>query len=75
MIKLNSDKKISADSIKSSLKLKDFTFQNMFKQCKMYDESSLKNALNHCLKVDLDIKTGRFNPELALEMLIVELCK
>jgi DNA polymerase-3 subunit delta len=75
MIKLNSNNKVSGDSIKSSLKLKDFTFQNMLKQSRMYDENSLKNALSKCLEVDSEIKTGRFNPELALEMLIVELCK
>lgn len=74
-IKLNLINKTPVDKINSQLKLRDFAFQNMIKQCGLYSEASLKKALSCLLNTDSQIKNSKINPDLALEMLIVELCK
>jgi DNA polymerase III delta subunit len=47
----------------------------MIKLCGLYSESSLKRALGCLLRTDSEIKSSKLNPDLALEMLLVELCK
>lgn len=74
-IKLNLINNIPVDKINSQLKLRDFVFQNMIKQCSYYSEASLKKALGCLLKTDCEIKNSKLNPDLALEMALVELCK
>lgn len=74
-IKLHILNKNPLEQLRSQLKLNEYVFQNMIKQCSLYSEASLKNALGSCLSVDYEIKNSKINPDLALEMLVVELCK
>ncbi len=74
-IKLNLINKTPLDEVRSVLKLNEFVFQNMIKQCNLYSENSLKKALTCLLRTDSEIKNSKYNPDLALEMLVVELCK
>lgn len=74
-IKLNMEAKTPVEKLKSSLKLRDFAFQNLMKLCGLYTDASLKKALECCLCTDSDIKNSRVNPDLALELLIINLCK
>lgn len=75
IIKLNITSKTPIEKLRSSLKLNEYVFQNMIKQCGLYTEESLKKALESCLNTDSQIKNSKINPDLALEMLLVELCK
>lgn len=74
-IKLNILDKNPPEQVKSNLKLNEYVFQNMLKQCSLYSEVTLKKALEFCLRTDSEIKNSKINPDLALEMLVVELCK
>jgi DNA polymerase-3 subunit delta len=74
-IKLNLINKTPLEEVRSVLKLNEYVFQNMIKQCGLYSESSLKKALSCLLRTDSEIKISKLNPDLALEMLLVELCK
>lgn len=74
-IKLNVINKIPIEELRSHLKLNEYVFQNMIKLCGLYSEISLKRALSCLLKTDSEIKSSKLNPDLALEMLVVELCK
>lgn len=74
-IKLNIINMTPIEKIRSELRLNEYVFQNMIKQCGLYTEVSLKKALSSCLNTDSEIKNSRINPDLALEMLLVELCK
>ncbi|EYE88493.1 hypothetical protein Q428_07875 [Fervidicella metallireducens AeB] len=67
--------KLNINEIKSGLKLKDFMIQNLIRQCNIYSIQDIKNALRMCLDVDYSIKTNRISNDLALELLIVNLCK
>lgn len=74
-IKLNILNRAPLEQVRSQLKLNEYVFQNMIKQCGLYSEISLKKALGFCLNTDSGIKNSKLNADLALEMLIVELCK
>lgn len=74
-IKLSILNKTPMEKIRSLLKLNEYVFQNMVKQCGLYTEASLKKALGCCLDTDIQIKNSRLGPDLALELLVVELCK
>lgn len=66
----------SSDTIKLELKIKnDGLLKNFMYQARLFNEEILKKALNLCLDTDFKIKSGEFAPDLALEMLIVNLCK
>lgn len=67
--------KLNFNEIKSGLKLKDFMVQNLIRQCNIYSIKDIKNALRICLDVDYKIKTKTISNDLALELLIVDLCK
>lgn len=70
------DEKYDMETIKNKLGIKrDFILDNLLNQVKIYDKKSLIKSLNACLETDMRIKSGSFDIELALEMLIVKLCE
>lgn len=69
------NKKKTAQEMESSLKIRSFALQNFMKQCRNIDRRKVVKALNCCLNTDFEIKSGRLNPRMAIELLIVELCK
>lgn len=74
-IKLQQNSGKTSDEIGRNLKLNEYVLQNLIKQSRNYQEKNLSNSLNICLETDFKIKSGKLTPEMALELLIVELCK
>ena len=71
---------LSPDEIKSRLKLNMFdnAFKNFLIQARNSQEGVLRGALNKCLETDCSMKNGTYGSDgndMALEMLIIELCK
>ena len=52
----------------------DFVFHKALEQANKYSFGRLKEAYHKILEADLSIKTGRYDGELALNILIAELC-
>ena len=76
LTKLCLDKRMSFNDIKKYLNTKsDFQVQNFIGLAKNFDIKSVANSLRGCLNTDMNIKTGSFSPNMALEMLVIELCK
>ncbi len=52
----------------------DYVVSRALEQAERYSLARLKEVYHSLLEADVAIKTGRYDPELALEMLIAELC-
>ncbi len=52
-----------------------FVLRRTLEQASRYSLARLKEVYHHLLQTDLAIKTGRYNAELALNILIAELCQ
>ena len=59
-------------NISAILGIHDFIVRECLKQSKNFSEHQLKSALRECLDIDLNIKTGKINPEIAIEMIILK---
>ena len=64
----------AAPDIQRTLGLSDFPFRKTLEQASKYSMQRLKDFYHRLLDTDLAIKTGRYNDELALTILISELC-
>lgn len=64
----------STNEISNILDLRSFIVSNCLKQSNNFTLKDLVNALRECLQADIDIKTGRKNDKLAVEMLIIKYC-
>ena len=53
----------------------DFALGKTLEQASRYPLGRLKQAYDRLLEADLSIKTGKYNGELALNILIAELCQ
>jgi len=72
---LKGQRKPDAD-IQSRLGLRsDYAFGKTLEQADRYPVERLKRLYHKLLETDLSIKTGKYNGELALSMLIAELCR
>ncbi len=50
-----------------------YALERTLSQAKLYDFESMKQAYNKLLEMDLAVKTGKYDGELALELLVAEL--
>ena len=69
---------MSIEEMKSKLKMKDFVLKNLLAQARNIQESALRSSFNKCLETDFSMKRGVYGSDeydMALEMLIIELCK
>ena len=64
-------KRKSRDEIAAVLGLRGFVVGECLKQSKNFSETILLNALNECLETDVNIKTGKMEAVLAVELLII----
>ena len=64
----------SESSMQGALGLGDFPFRKTLEQMSRYSMSRLKDFYHRLLDTDLAIKTGRYDDELALTILVSELC-
>lgn len=53
----------------------DYVFDRLVRQARLYDMEELKEAYNNILETDIAIKTGRFNEDLAIGILVAGLCR
>ncbi len=65
---------LSSRQIQAKLGLKSYGLDKMLNQAKSYDFERIKQAYNKLLETDIDIKTGKYNDQVALELLVTELC-
>ncbi len=54
-------------------KVREFVVKKLAEQSRLYSLPLLERIYRHLLEVDLAIKTGKMNPDMALEVLIVRL--
>ena len=52
----------------------EFVWQKTLEQTNMYSFDRLKELYHKLLDTDIAIKTGKYNDELALNILIAEMC-
>jgi DNA polymerase III subunit delta len=56
------------------LKVRDFVAERLLQQAGLYHTAELLAVFNKLLQIDQQIKTGQIEGELALELLIVDIC-
>jgi len=61
--------------IQSRLGLADFPFRKTLEQASRYSWERIKDVYRKLLETDLAIKTGRYGDELALSIMVAELCQ
>jgi DNA polymerase-3 subunit delta len=67
-------RKVPQAEMQSKLGLSaEFAFRKTLEQAKRYSVPRLKTALERLLETDIDIKTGKYGDELALNVLVAEL--
>lgn len=66
------EQKQSKSEIAYKMKIRDFMVREYSKQAEYFRTEELRQALNYCLQTDVNIKTGKINSELALELLILQ---
>jgi DNA polymerase-3 subunit delta len=64
----------SENAIQGALGLADFPFRKTVEQASRYSMYRLRDFYHRLLDTDLAIKTGRYDDELALTILVAELC-
>lgn len=56
-----------------NLKMHPYVFKKTINQVMKFSEMELKNIYHKMLMIDVDIKTGKIDPEIALDLLILDL--
>ena len=64
---------VSSNDAASSIGIPPFAVKKYSYQLKKYNGEKLKNILNTCLEIDEKSKSGRIDPQIGVEMLIVSL--
>jgi DNA polymerase-3 subunit delta len=68
--------RMSPNELRNSLGLSsEFVARKTLEQAKRYSLPRLKQVYQRLLETDLAIKTGKYEPELALNILVAELCQ
>ncbi len=53
----------------------DYVFDKVLEQAKAYTIEDVKLAYRSILEADIAIKTGKYDDDLAVDLLVVELCR
>ncbi len=61
--------------IAQKIGVRDFVVRQCLQQSKHFTKEELQNALENCLNIDTNIKTGKENPDLAVELLLLQYSK
>jgi DNA polymerase-3 subunit delta len=64
---------ISLDSVQKQLGLHPFVTRKIAEQARNYSVEQLKEIMGRLLEADLALKTSRLEPQLALDLLVIEL--
>ncbi len=70
-----SDKGLTADAIARKIDAHPYTVKKCLQQSRYFTTNKLKTAMDECLKTDYGIKSGRVQPRIGVEMLIIKMCK
>ena len=62
---------ISQGEIAARTGIREFLVRGSLKQGQRFTEERLKDAMIQCLQTDVDIKTGKMNPEMAVELILL----
>ncbi len=65
----------SSKLIASKAKIHPFVVSKHMAQCRFYSSSKLRKLLSYSVKMDSSIKSGKLTERLAIELLVVEMCK
>lgn len=68
------DQGLSQDEMRQKLGIAPYALRQMLELLPYYSMERLKGAYARLLETDLAIKSGRLRPELALDLLVAELC-
>ncbi|MBS4534566.1 DNA polymerase III subunit delta [Clostridium sp. D2Q-14] len=71
MAKLLQQKGYSIKNISKKMKIRDFVTRKLISQGNNFDIKELRNGLNECLITDKNIKTGKIDSGIAIELLIM----
>lgn len=71
-LKLMIKEGIEARNAASKIGIPHFTVKRLLGQIENYDIKTLKQAMEECLIIDAGIKTGKLNPQTAVEMFIIK---
>ncbi|MDI6601455.1 MAG: DNA polymerase III subunit delta [Thermoanaerobacteraceae bacterium] len=71
-IKALIDEGATSEVIKSKTGLADFAVKKLYEQARQYELKNLKFKLERCLKMDVDVKTGKVDEKIAVEKFIAE---
>ena len=63
------------DEIQTHMGLADFPFRKTIEQAQKYTNEQMKRFYEKLLEADIAIKTGKYGDELALNILVIELCQ
>ncbi|HHW31554.1 MAG TPA: DNA polymerase III subunit delta [Clostridiaceae bacterium] len=74
-MKLMLNDKVNIKTVASKLKIHPFIAGKIANQAKRLSTDTLKKALERTYELDGDIKTGKINDRIAVELLIAEFCK
>ena len=69
------DSSLSRLQIQNKLGLPSYSLGKTLTQAKLYDFEHIKQAYSKLLETDLAIKTGKYSDQLALELLVADLCQ
>ena len=69
------ERKMSPGAIQNAMGMSsDYAMQKVLTQCEKYTAEQLKNSYRKILDADIAIKTGKYDSDLAIDLLVVELC-
>ena len=67
---------LSSQEVRNKLELaKNYPLDRLLRQVKAYTLERIKEAYHKVLEADIAIKTGQYDGDLALDLLVVELCQ
>ncbi len=69
-------RRIFESEVRNSLEQpKDFAVEKALRQAKAYTQERIKKAYHLLLDTDIAIKTGKYDGDLALNLLVIEMCR
>ena len=71
-VKEMSDKRLVSSEIAKNMGMQNFIINKTLGQCKNFKLSTLRNAINYCLKLEESVKLGNMNDKMAVELIIVK---
>jgi len=74
-VKYLSEQGFNAKKISESIKEPFFVVNDCLKQAQLFTLDKLKEGINDCLETDIASKTGKMDPNLAVEIFLVEFSK